>query len=441
MNLVLPTVGSTLGPDWAEQLNSALELVDLHDHTAGSGVQIPTAGISIDSDLSFNGFNAASVNSVVLSTDTAGANKSLYEVSGELYYKDGNGNAVAITNLGSVNAATGSFTGLSAPAAATFTANKFVWTYDTGEYAPLESGDVILHPYDGLSAYSNYISLKAPTTLATNYSLTLPATLPANTNFMQVSSGGTITYSNTITQPVLAAAGSSTAPTYSFSSDSNTGIYNPSGDSLGLTAGGTLRLTVASTITSTVPILNALGSTSAVAYSFTGDPNTGMYSSGSDSVSLVAGGAARITATTAGASVNGTLQATGAFSGTSGTFSGAVSAASYGNIVATSIDLAGGGAFKVKFVPFSIASISSGSSGLASVSHGISSGLTYIMSITGYYKPNTSSLGFPVGTGETTSVSYSSTTTYNNTTASLTVYNNSGSSSGTVTGYFTIIYV
>jgi hypothetical protein len=44
MNLSLPTVSVTIGPTWATQLNTALETVDVHDHTSGKGVQVPLPG-------------------------------------------------------------------------------------------------------------------------------------------------------------------------------------------------------------------------------------------------------------------------------------------------------------------------------------------------------------------------------------------------------------
>lgn len=57
-----------------------------------------------------------------------------------------------------------------------------------------------------------------------------------------------------------------------------------------------------------------LGSVGAPTYTFTGDTNTGIYSSGADSVSLVAGGTARATASSSGLGVTGALTISGAAS-------------------------------------------------------------------------------------------------------------------------------
>lgn len=64
------------------------------------------------------------------------------------------------------------------------------------------------------------------------------------------------------------------------------------------------------TFTPTLP----LGSAAAPSLNFSGDSNTGLYSPGADQVALVAGGTARVTATTSGATTTGTHTAT-AFSG------------------------------------------------------------------------------------------------------------------------------
>jgi len=46
MGLDLPVVGVTTGPDWATKINTAFGVIDVHDHTAGKGIQISNAGVS-----------------------------------------------------------------------------------------------------------------------------------------------------------------------------------------------------------------------------------------------------------------------------------------------------------------------------------------------------------------------------------------------------------
>jgi hypothetical protein len=107
MNLELPEVLQTLGPEWATEINAAFETVDEHDHSSGKGVTIKTAGISINSDLTFNNYSATNVKTLkfqnLTSTQTGVLNStSTYAVSGDLYYTNSSGVAVQITDGGSL---------------------------------------------------------------------------------------------------------------------------------------------------------------------------------------------------------------------------------------------------------------------------------------------------------------------------------------------------
>ncbi len=110
MNLVLPTVSSTTGPDWADQLNAAFSLIDSHDHSSGEGVPITPAGMNISSNLTFNNFYATSVGSLRLTNQSATLStpsdvRAVYSVNGDLYYNNSAGAAIQITSGGSVIAA------------------------------------------------------------------------------------------------------------------------------------------------------------------------------------------------------------------------------------------------------------------------------------------------------------------------------------------------
>jgi len=99
--------------------------------------------------------------------------------------------------------------------------------------------------------------------------------------------------------PYIGQAGSAAAPTYSFTADLNTGIYSAGADSLGLSTGGTLRLTLdTAALTNTLPYVGPLGSASAATYAFTGDLNTGIYSSGADTLNFTTGGTSRLAIST-----------------------------------------------------------------------------------------------------------------------------------------------
>lgn len=85
--------------------------------------------------------------------------------------------------------------------------------------------------------------------------------------------------------------GAAATPVYSFSSDTNSGMYLASADNLSLTTGGVARLNITnSTITSTEPILVPIGTVGAPGLAFSGDSNTGIFSIAADVIGIVANG-------------------------------------------------------------------------------------------------------------------------------------------------------
>ena len=100
-------------------------------------------------------------------------------------------------------------------------------------------------------------------------------------------------FTNPITLPSGTDCTAGTIP-ISFTSDTNTGIGNFAADTLNFCTGGTQRLGITSTaVTSTVPYLGPTtpADGTAPSYSFTGDTNTGMDYVSADEGALVAGGA------------------------------------------------------------------------------------------------------------------------------------------------------
>lgn len=195
MGLPVPQVGVTPGPAWATDINNSLNIIDAHDHTPGNGVAITPSAMNITSDLSFQDNNLTllrSSNYQPQSSPLSGASDlgSVYVSGVDLYYNDVNGNQVRITQGGSVTGATGSITGLVAPASASYSAGTetFVWQSDVNKAANMDARSYILR---NSSLSSNGITLQAPT-LSSDYSITLPL-LPAATNFMLMDVSGNIT--------------------------------------------------------------------------------------------------------------------------------------------------------------------------------------------------------------------------------------------------------
>lgn len=197
MNLPIPTVGQEPGPEYATDINNSLTLVDAHDHTPGSGVPITPAALDINTDLTFAQNAATNVSKIGFypqSSTPSGAN-ALYEKSVDLYYIDGNGNDIRITQSGGVAGTPGSIAGLVAPASATYIpgSSAFVWQSDINTAANMDMGSLILRNLSPNSTFA--LTLEPPAALSTNYTLTLPQ-LPSVDSFMQISPAGLMT--NTI---------------------------------------------------------------------------------------------------------------------------------------------------------------------------------------------------------------------------------------------------
>lgn len=102
------------------------------------------------------------------------------------------------------------------------------------------------------------------------------------------------------------AAGGSSAPTFSFTADTDTGIYSIGADQLGIATNGTLRASVSDgEVAATVPFRGAGGTAAAPTFSFAGDTDTGIYNSAANQIGFAASGikSAHISSTEVAASV------------------------------------------------------------------------------------------------------------------------------------------
>ena len=194
MNLPIPSVSVTPGPAWASLLVSCLNIIDGHNHTSGSGVPIPPSGLDINSDLPFSNNNATSLRAARFTSQSAAIAASgsdlneIYVAGVDLYYNDGDGNQIRVTQSGSVTGASGTITGLpSGTASASYSAGdaKFVFQSATNTAANLDFAAAIMR---NTSASSFGLTLQPPT-LGANYSITLPA-LPVSQKIMTLDASG-----------------------------------------------------------------------------------------------------------------------------------------------------------------------------------------------------------------------------------------------------------
>jgi hypothetical protein len=204
MNLDLPVVGpsGTIGPTYATMLNTALNLVDSHDHTTGKGPKVTPAGINVNANFNFNSFGQYNVNYLKLVDQSATVSDfvSVFAKDGDLYWKNDGGVDVQITLGNTINAAAaGGIGGDYTTSTASVTYSDITKTY-TFKQSPTITGDIAagsLYVYENVVS-GKYAKIKVPTGLAGNYDLTLPSALPGSTLPLFLSSSGVLSTAETI---------------------------------------------------------------------------------------------------------------------------------------------------------------------------------------------------------------------------------------------------
>lgn len=192
MQLPIPVVGSTLGPQYAVDVNNCLSLVDVHDHSSGKGVQITPDGLNINSDLSLNSNNLTMVRAVSFDTRVSAIADlySAYAVGDDLYYTDGAGNQIAITQNGSIAGATGNISNLVSPAYVSY--DVVGSTFVFGSTATLSANlDAASYKMRNISPNSTYALTLQPPTISADFSITLPQ-LPASKKILTMGNTGNI---------------------------------------------------------------------------------------------------------------------------------------------------------------------------------------------------------------------------------------------------------
>ncbi len=191
MNLPSPVPSEDPGPDWATNINACLYAIDSHNHSTGQGVPITPSGLSINDDLPMNGNDLTTVRSVRFDPQSAVLTDSadvgcLYESGVDLYYNDGSGNHVRITQSGSVTGSAGTITGLpSGTASASFAGGTFTFDSATNTPATMAVGPLVI---GSATVSPKTVTLAPSASQPSNYSLTFPLAAPA-ANQVPISDG------------------------------------------------------------------------------------------------------------------------------------------------------------------------------------------------------------------------------------------------------------
>ena len=192
MSLTIPTVGNQPGPDYAFNVNASLTLIDQHDHTPGRGVQITPAGLNINDDLDMQEHDVINVNALVLTSQTSNSTlQALYVAPGtespvinDLWFNDGNGNAVQLTSGGLVNATIGSLPGQS------YAGGTFFWKQGTGSTTPanFDIGSITIRPNVAATTYG--VTISPPPGISSAYSVFLPQLPIGSEKIMSMNTSG-----------------------------------------------------------------------------------------------------------------------------------------------------------------------------------------------------------------------------------------------------------
>lgn len=108
LGLTESTVGVDSGANAASREQTNINLIDLHDHTSGKGVRIPTGGLNINADLPFNNNSLTEAESIQFESQASNVlvANTIFVKNNELFYVDGSLNVVQLTSGGVVSVTT-----------------------------------------------------------------------------------------------------------------------------------------------------------------------------------------------------------------------------------------------------------------------------------------------------------------------------------------------
>ena len=172
--------------------------------------------------------------------------------------------------------------------------NCKVWLTSTDQNGKFKVGDTF-----AVDQQTGFVTID-PAAISTNLVSDLTPELGGDLDVLTrsiYSSLGNVQINDTldVTGPILNSTGSAATPAITFNGDTNTGLYRIGADQLGIATNGVLRFTLSTTgATVAFPVDVPLGTAAAPSFAFTGDLNTGIYSSGADVVDVTTGGTAKV---------------------------------------------------------------------------------------------------------------------------------------------------
>lgn len=214
MSLVLPTEGGSSNV-WDVILDTAFGLIDSHDHSTGQGVQVPTAGLNINGDLSFAGFGLTHLKSATFDEQSSTpGNKSIWtsDADHNLYWTNSSGVDVKITdgstlNVSIVGGIGGDYSSVGALISYDDATQRYLLQQEGSPrpWAGLATADIAL--YEKAASITNKVTLKSPSALAASYTVTLPPALTSSAAPLQVDQFGVGAFSASFPSTTIFVAG------------------------------------------------------------------------------------------------------------------------------------------------------------------------------------------------------------------------------------------
>lgn len=199
----IPIVQQTTGPEYASAINTIITAILDRWQQA-----ISPSDISIDDNLEMNGHAVTELSGTSYVDHPNGVSagsdpRFIYFVDGEFYINDGNGNQVQMTDDGALNATAaggigGDYTATAAEVAWVASSASYFFKSSPSQTAQLDVKDIRFSRAIGEEG----VTVEAPLGINSDYTLTLP-TLPSASAFLQVTNSGSITASNTMSEPMI----------------------------------------------------------------------------------------------------------------------------------------------------------------------------------------------------------------------------------------------
>lgn len=220
ISAALPVVSSTLGPAYATLLRAWCDEVE-----ARLEGKVTPAGMNMNAALEMNDFeitelDAAQFTANLATLSGAGNARKIYVANGELYFTDGDGAVVQLTENGALATGGGALKTIEGDYSAD-SAASLDYTSASTRFRLLSNDSTIVHARAqmsdlrlvGTGANPSFGVVVDVPALSASYSLTLPAAVPAATELVSMSAAGDLVADGKHgerTMPIHACAGAGT---------------------------------------------------------------------------------------------------------------------------------------------------------------------------------------------------------------------------------------